>query len=367
MWFQKAFINITGGVPGKNLIPVTLPATVGPDAVLVNQNTLDWGGGNWQNGGSMNFPRFVGLGVFLSVSLLHAQQQDVAAPNTESVLKEIEGLEQKQKQGKVSERNTIIKQIQSAAANGPAAAGFYTQAVEDVQFKGKKDKVEAFIAWKKAHADLLRSREMQTALLLHLKYLLLSLQRKGMEKPETQLPAVMAHVNELISCDDLFANQKPPTDETRSLLDKPIGQSVFSQWLPLGEWLPDDATWESRPGNVPGILEKNIRSVMREKKDPQLIPTWDLEMKVESGRITAGRSEHKADQFNTVTCPRLQFKQAQDMVLIGQPNRGLAAMIALVRTNPWHPDFASWVSRIRELIKPASEQTSPQPTPNTVP
>jgi len=313
----------------------------------------------------MKFPRLVGIGVFLSISLLRAQQQDVAAPNTESVLKEIDGLEQKQKQGKASEKNTIIKQIQSASASGPTAANFYTQAVEDVQFKGKKDKVEAFIAWKKAHSDLLRSREMQAALLLHFKYLLLSLQRKGMEKPETQTPAVMAYVNELVSYDDLFANQKPPTDETRSLLDKPVGQSVIAQWLPLGEWLPADATWESQPGNVPGILEKNIRSVMREKKDPQLIQTWDLEMNVEAARITAGHSEHKADQFNTVNRPRLQFKQAQDMILIGQPNRGLTAMIALVRQNPWHPDFGIWVARIRELVKPASAQTSPPAAPDT--
>jgi len=313
----------------------------------------------------MNFPRLVGICVFLSVSLLRAEQQDVAAPNTEAILKEIEGLEQKQKQGKVSERNTIIKQIQGAASSGPSAAGFYTQAVEDVQFKGRKDKVEAFIAWKKAHADLLRSKEMQTALLLHLKYLLLSLQRKDLEKPETQIPAVMAYVNELISCDDLFAKQNPPSDETRGLLDKPVGQSVIAQWLPLGEWLPDDKTWESRPGNVPGILEKNVRSVMREKKDPQLIQTWDLEMNVEAARITAGRSEHKADQFNTVTRPRIQFKQAQDMILIGQPNRGLTAIIALVRTNPWHPDFGIWVAKIRELIKPASAQTSPPAAPDT--
>ena len=315
----------------------------------------------------MNFPRLVGLGVFLSLSVLHAQQQDVSAPNAEAILKEIEGLEQKQKKGKESERNTLIKQIQSAASSTQAATAFYTQAVEDVQFKGRKDKVEAFIAWKKSHVDLLRSKEMQTALLLHLKYLLMSLQRKDMEKPETQLPAVNAYLSELISCDDLFAKQNPPSDETRGLLDRPLGQTVIAQWLPLGEWLPDDKTWESRPGNVPGILEKNIRSVMRDNKDPQLIQTWDLEMNVEAARITAGRSEHKADQFNTVTRPRLQFKQAQDMVVIGQPNRGLTAMIALVRQNPWHPDFAIWVARIRELIKPASAQTSPPASPDTAP
>ena len=315
----------------------------------------------------MSLSRLVVIFVFLSISLVRAQQQDVAPPNVDSILKEIEALELKQKQGKISERNALFGAIQSASASGPAAANFYTQAVEEVNFKGKKDKVEAFIAWKKSHSDLLRSKEMQTALLLHLKYLMLALQRKELEKPATQLPAVMAYVNELIACDDLFADQKPPTDETRSLLDKPLNQSVFAQWLRLGEWLPDDKTWESRPGNVFGILEKNVRSVMRNTKDPQLVQTWDLEMKIEAARITAGRSDHQADQFNAVNRPRLQFKQAQDMIVVGQPNRALAEMITLVRTSPSHPDFPIWVGKIRELITPASAQTSPAPAPDTAP
>ena len=350
-----------------NALTIPSPSRFRQHKVCCSKNALDWGWGNWLNAKLMNFPRFASLCFFLSLSLLRAQQQDVSAPNAEAILREIDGLEQKQKQGKISERNTLVGQIQSASASGSAAANFYTQAVEDVQFKGRKDKVESFIAWKKSHAELLRSKEMQTALLLHLKYLLMALQRKDLEKPETQLPAVMAYVNELISCDDLFAKQYPASPDTSGLLDKPLGQSVFAQWLPLGEWLPDSKSWEARPGDVAGILEKNIRAVMRDKKDPQLIPTWDLEMKVEAGRITAGHSDHKADEFNSVTRPRIQFKQAQDMVVIGQPNRGLAAMLALVRTNPGHPDFAIWVARIRELIKPASAQTSPPPAPGIAP
>ena len=55
------------------------------------------GGGKLAEGLFMNFPRLVGLGVFLSLSVLRAQQQDVSAPNAEAILKEIEGLEQKQK------------------------------------------------------------------------------------------------------------------------------------------------------------------------------------------------------------------------------------------------------------------------------
>ena len=310
----------------------------------------------------MNFPRFVGLGVILSISLLHAQVKDAPAPDPGATLKEIDALEQKQKLGKLTGRNAVIGQIQAVASSGSAAASFYAQAVEEVQFKGKKSAGETYAAWRKSRAELLRSKEMQTALLMHLKYLLLSFQRKDLEKPETLLPAVNAYLSDLIACEPIFSGAP---EEARGLLDKSIGQSVFAEWLQFGEWLPDEQAWESKPGDIPGILEKNLRSIMREKKDPQLIQTWDLEMRLAADKITAGRSAHRIDQFNAVTRPRLQFKQAQDMIVIGQPNRGLAAMIGLARTNPWHPDFAVWVARIRELVKPASDQTSPQPAPDT--
>lgn len=309
----------------------------------------------------MHLPRSACLVVLASLSLVHAQQTDAPPPNLDSITKEVEALEAKQKQSKQAERNALIGQIQTAASNGPAAASFYTQAVEDVQFKGKKDKVEAFTDWKKSHADLLRSKEMQTALLLHLRYLLLSLQRKDLEKPETQLPAIFEYLNDLVASDKLFADQKPPSDETKNLLSKPLGESVFSQWLRLSEWLPEGKTWESKPGDVRGILEKNVRAVLRERKDPELIPTWDLEMKIEAGRITTGRSDYQVDQFNSITRPAMLFKRAQDLILVGQPNKGLLEMVALVRSYPTHPDFSTWLARIRELIKAASPaQTSPQ-------
>lgn len=319
----------------------------------------------------MNAPRFVTIGVFLSISMLHAQQKDIAPPDLTAIAKEIETLEQRQKQGKLSEKSMLLSQIQTAAASGPAAANFYSKAVEEVQFKGKKDKVEAFVDWKKAHEDMLRSKEMQTALMLHLKYLLLSLQRKGLDKPETQIPALMAYINDLVKADDLFASQgaapepsgkkkAPSQDERKNLLDKPLNQSVFSQWLRLDEWLPEAKSWELIPGNVAGIFDKNIRSVMREKKDPLLIQTWDMQMKIEADRITLGRSEHAAEEFNLETRPRLLFKRAQDMVLLGQPNRGLVEVVTLVRTNPSHPDFATWLESIRGMIKKPADQTSPQ-------
>ena len=283
--------------------------------------------------------------------------QDAVAPNADSILRELEAIEQKQKQSKSAAKNTILTQLQSAAASGSAAASFYTDAVEQVQFQGQKGKVEAFTDWKKKNSDLLRSKPMQTALLLYMRYAALAVQRKGIEKPATLAPASLSYINELVAADDSFQESFP--DEAKNLLNKPLGQSVIAQWIELGEWLPADNAFELTPGNITGIFDKNIRPFLREAKDPQLIATWDLQMKIEADRITTGRSEHKAEQFNTVTRPKLLFLRAKDMKEIGQPNRALAEMLALVRQNPEHPDFPSWVKEIRDSVKVVAPAPAP--------
>ena len=292
--------------------------------------------------------------VALACSVLPlSAQQDAPPPRVDSVLRDLAAIEAKQKLTKSAAKAAILTRIQAASANGQTAEVFYINAVEEVHFRGRKDKVEAFQDWKKKNSENLRSKDMQTALLFHLRYLTLALQRKGLEKPESLLPATTAYLNDLI--------KEGPADQ-QGLLGKPLGQSVFAQWLQLAEWLPDDQTWESQPGDIAGILEKNIRPILRDSKSPQLLHTWDLQMKVEADAITSGRLAHKADIFNNVTRQRLIFLRAQDMIELGQPNRALGEMLVLVKTYPEHPDFQAWMTRIRELIKPPGSpaETSPQ-------
>ena len=302
---------------------------------------------------------FPAIFAVLSASLpVRAQNQSV--PNAESILREIDLMEGKQKDGKARERKAVLAAIQAAAANGVAAGNFYKKAVEEVQFNGKKDKAATFMDWKKENAELLRSKEMQAALLLHLRYLAMAIQRQGMEQPENMIPALMAYVNELVSQDKLFADQSNLSEVPNGLLHQPLGQSLFSQWLNLEQWLPEDSVWEANPGDVTGILEKNIRPLFREKKDPQILQTWDLQLKIEAARITDGRSELQIEKFNTNTRPTLQFKQAQDMVLVGQLSRGVNEMVAVLRANPSHPDFANWASTLRGLLKAPADENSPR-------
>lgn len=328
----------------------------------------------------LRFPLYA-IGFAVVVSCLHAQQ-DGPAVNADIILRDLDTIEQQQKQTVISAKQQALNLLKSAIAN---PGGLYAQAIEEVTFEGKPNKAAAFADWKAANGDLLRSKEMQTLLSLHLKYLVLSLERGASDQPELFVAPSLAYANELFNVDSLFHKQdkrsdRPTTDRDKQeqalnnqingakkeLLDKSVADGVFAKWLRLGPWLPKGDTWELTPGNLAGILEKNVRAEMRAKKDPRLVDTWDMEMKLLADRATVGRSDFVAADFNTVTRPKMIFSRANDLIIVGQRNRGISDIYGIVKANPQHPDFSKWVARLRELLKPAEATAAPAP-PSTSP
>ncbi len=332
----------------------------------------------------MMFPRFLSTGVLLVATLSRAVSapQDAAAVNADAILRDLDQIEQQQKQAIRSARITAISEIKAAASNGTAAVNLYEKAIEATQFDGIRNKGSSFTDWKSSRSDMLRNKEMQTMLLLHLKYLVLSMERKGSDKPELFAPPALSYAVEVAAFDPVLLKQAEAIKENTGqkediammkevqkmkdeLLTKSLAESVFVKWLRLGSWLPKADDWELAPGNISGILEKDVRPFLRQTKNPQLIETWEFEMKVLADRITFGRLEHQAEEFNTVTRPRLQFSRASDMVEIGQKNRAATEIYTMIKTYPQHPDFGKWVQSLREMLKPA--EPAPAASPEAVP
>ncbi len=303
------------------------------------------------------------LAAFLfatALSPLNAQQ-DAPPVNVDSVLRELADLEDKQKQTHQQALTAAINTLRPGSAGGAAATNLYLSAVEATRFEGLRDKVTAFIDWKKQNSDLLRSSEMQAALGLHIRYLLLSIQRSEAEDGKAFVQPSLDYVGDLRRFLESLEKLDQIPDPIKDLLNKGINESVFTKWLRLGPWLPTGKDWEANPGSLPGILEKNVRIALREEKSPKVIDTWDFEMQYEADRVTTGRLAHAADSFNTVNRPKMQFSRANDLILIGQKNRGTTEILALVRAYPQHPDFGTWVARLKQLVTPPAP--TPAPTP----
>jgi hypothetical protein len=331
------------------------------------------------------FRRF--LPALFAVSLAAHAQQDAPPVNVDALLRELEQIEQQQKQALLSARQSAMNQIRTGASSGSAAADLYEKAVEAIQFEGIRNKGGAFAEWKSNKAALLRTKEVQTALTMHLRYLALSMERKASDKPELFVQPSLTYANELIGADPLFiklsqsAAQPAGSDRDREqraldkeavklkeeLLGRSLNDSIFVKWMRLGSSLPKGEDWELVPGNLSGILEKNVRANLRATKNPALLATYELEMKFLADRVTATRRDHDATEFNTVTRPRLQLARANDLVELGQKNRAVTEIFQLVKTYPQHPDFGKWLQRLRELLAPPAPAETPLESPAAEP
>jgi hypothetical protein len=321
-----------------------------------------------------------------SLCAVHAQQ-DMPAVNADAILRELDQIESQQKQAVLSARQTAVNQIKAAAGSGATATDLYERAIEATQFEGTKNKGGAYADWKSSKAAMLRTKEAQAALLMHLRYLALSLERKDSDKPELFVTPSLNYVNDLAGADLMFLKQAQSVQQPASsdrdreqqaadreaiklkdeLLNKALTDSIFVKWLRLGPSLPKGDDWELTPGSLSGILEKNVRPVMREAKNPALLPTYELEIKVLADRVTLNRREHEATEFNTVVRPRLQLARANDMAALGQKNRAVTEIYGMVKAYPQHPDFSKWVQRLRELLKPDAPAPSPEESPAAEP
>lgn len=290
-------------------------------------------------------------------------ERDTAPINAEQILKEIEQLEAKQKGQLLASKAQMLSILQNSLKSGPTASRLYEDAVEATQFNGRKDKSQAFSDWKKKNADLLRSQEMQTALELHLRYLVLSLDRAASEKEIDFINPSLSYINDIskILSDQAKGTIFPP--EAKALLDNSLAKSIFTKWMLLGPWLPNATDWELIPSKIDGIFEKNIRQPLRKENSPLLVGTWDLQIKIQADLITQGRLDYEADKFLIVTQPRLLFSRANDMILVGSKNKGCTEILQLLRSHSEHPDFPQWTEKIRQVLSSPPATESPAPTP----
>jgi hypothetical protein len=305
------------------------------------------------------------LALFLTLSAGRTQQ-DLPNINADQMLRSIEQFEQMQKEAVHNAKASALNTLQPGTTGGEAASRIYEEAIKATQFSSRDDTAKDFADWKKKKAELLGSREMQDALQLHLRYLILSIQRSDADKDAEFSTPSWAYAQDLAATLTRWNKIDKVPSEARDILNKPVNQSIFTQWLSLSPWLPQ-SDWESSSGNLDGILDKNIRPTWRQSGNPQLLATWDFQIKFHADQITNDGSNHQAAQFNTTRRPQMLFSRAEDLNALGQRNRAASEIFTIVKDNPTHPDFGKWVGQLRDLLKKPLPDSAPEQTSATAP
>lgn len=290
------------------------------------------------------------LPCLAAIVAVHAQT-DTPLTNIDSILRELDTIEDRRVSTVENARTQALAKLNAAASSGNAAVGLFEDAVKGTQFAGTTGSARSFEDWKEKREDLLRSKQLQTAAQLHVRYLILSMQRAKVEKASEMIDPTMAYVKLLAAADPVLRDGNP-SDEQKQLMENPVTNGTIAKWLNLGPMLTQDKDWEASAGNLAGILDKNVRAVLRAEKDPRLLDLWETQMQIEADRATKGNRSHAIDQFNLVQRPRLIALRAEDMILLGTPNRAVSEFVAIIRAHPEHPDCQKWIDRVRAILKP---------------
>lgn len=287
--------------------------------------------------------RSILLPVLVIAALTVRAEQDLPPVDAARMLQVVSELEQKRDSAQTAAKKRTVELLKSAAADGPSAVKLYTDAWEETRPGARSSDARSIAEWKKQNGELLRSREMQEALQFCLRYLALSVQRGDSDDAEAFAAPSLAYARDLAG---FLAEARGPK-EAIDLLNTPGSQTIFARWLDLGSWLPPAEDWEPAAGKLDGILEKNVRGPWRTAGKPELLETWDFQLKHHAGSAGGGVL---AEEFNTVQRPRMIFGRAVDAATLGLTNRAAQDIFDLAKQHPDHPDFGQWVTKLRGLL-----------------
>lgn len=297
------------------------------------------------------------VAFMMAAALPVRAQQDIPPLDGAQVLRELEAAEKKQAEAVRQRQQQIRATLQQGLTSDAAAAKLYEDAVRGTRFEGKDSQAAEFAEWKKTNSELLRSDRLRRAIQLHLRYLLLGMQRASDGETAAAMAAPSFQYARDLAAFQGDKSAAPLPREGAELLQRPAREGIFARWLSLSPDLPGDKEWESTAGHLDGILEKNVRVPWRAQKDARLLTAWDLQMDALSKRALGAELNIEADNIGKTAKPRLVFNRASDKALLGQPNAAQKDILQLIREYPAHPDWPSWVARLREMLggtQPAS-------------
>ena len=291
-----------------------------------------------------------GLALCLVAASAAPPPRDIPQGDQSAMLRELQAAEERQEQAAASSRKQISATLEAALRGGAQAAALFEEAMQNSPSEGKGKKAKSFDEWKSKNEGLLRSEQLQSAVAFHARYLLLGLQRREPGKTDSTAERSFEYARDYAR---LFADKKflELPEPASNLLAKPAADGPIAKWLLLDDRLPAKDSWEPAAGNIDGILEKNVRPVWREKADPRLTSSWDLQIEFHGQRAESAQLDLERKKFALITKPRLLFGRACDRAIQGQPNLAAKEILELIKAHPDHPDWPAWVAKLRAMLE----------------
>lgn len=282
--------------------------------------------------------------------------QDAPPIDLNSMLRELNELQGKQKENLTRNRAQLVQNLSTAAQSAEKSLDLYFEAVMAMNFEGMNRENTMFKEWKDKEKEKWSSKQFETALRFYLYYMAISV-RKGANEPNaTLMPQLIGYCRDYLAARDLVKDQ--------DIMKKPLSTFIIANYLQISQLLPKGEDWEQAPGNIDGIFEKSVLPYWREMKSPYLIDYWDRKMADEAADSEESGLDSAATKFNLLRRPSLMWSRSQEYFALGQNNRAITEMFAIIKAYPSHPQFGNWVAALKEKIAPpAPAPAAPEQQP----
>lgn len=270
---------------------------------------------------------------------------DAAAVDISQILEQLKQLKEERQSKLQTEKGQMLSTLKSAAQSPSSAGQFYLKAIEEGDFAGNRS---GYRAWAEKNEAKVKDKAFQYATQKHLTYLALTLDRGTGAETKDLLPALLEYTK------DFFNPEMQEALRVREMMGEDLGKSIFTKRYNLAGYIGGLKDWEMQPGNVMGIYTKTILPVYRETKDVRAIQFWDARFQYEAALAKEAKNEAVQTRFETIRRPQLEWSRASEYQNIGQTNRAIGEMFAIIKKYPFHPDFDKWVSALEKVLKPAA-------------
>jgi hypothetical protein len=285
------------------------------------------------------------LAFLLAPALL---AQDAPAVDAASMLNSLHDIRDTQQKTSRDVRGRVLQQLAAAAASPSAAKAFYEDAVQQTRFTGQTREHAQFRDWKKRQDEggtRQETPEVPEAIQQHLVYLGLTLQHSFGARPADLAGPLMRYTATINSLDDKVLDTP--------MMKTPVTGSIFVRWLALESLIgKGGGDWEMVPRATDSIWEKSVLPVLRGRKDQLAVDYWTNRIAREEAGVAGTERAFDAARFASFRRPELLWTRAQEMLAIGQRNRAMREMFAIIKASPGHPSAAEWTAKLEELLKP---------------
>ena len=262
-----------------------------------------------------------------------------------AVLATIKEIRAKQAGIITKEKADVLAAINAALAD-PAKA--YEQALESTEPKNtptptpSANRRAIIVDPRRKLGDELRNQTFVNGLRLQLAYLSLTWQHYMGVRVKELIPALLDYTSQVNGSYDELS--------TLEMFHKSLQESVFTTYFQVGPYINGLPAWSDHPFDTETIFQQTLLPEMRKDKDPRLLEYWDTHLATEAARATASGNALAITKFNHVRRPSLLWSRAEDQLILGNNDQGVAAMLALLKANPDHPDFESWASQLEGIV-----------------